>query len=61
MTFTDDIADRITFPEWEALLITIEAALQHTVREHVPGFEPLADELLELEAEIATEVLPSWV
>ena len=60
MTFTDEIADRLTFAEWEMLLITIEAGLQATIREHVPGYEPVADELLELEAQIATEVLPAW-
>jgi len=61
MEFTDEEQERLTFREWERLLLVIEDAIDHVVTEHIPGFETLADELLDVKAEIATEVIPAWI
>jgi len=60
MTFTEEESERLTYPEWERLIVTLEAAIEHTVDVHQPGFEAMADELLDVKSEIATEIIPSW-
>ena len=60
MTFTEEESERLTYPEWEQLIVTLETAIEHTVDVHQPGYEAMADELLDVKSEIATEIIPSW-
>lgn len=58
---TTEEASHITFREWEALLLTLQAGLTEEVAVHPKGFEGVADDIADTIADLYTEVIPEWL
>jgi len=61
MILTSDEADRLTFREWESLLLTLQDGLDIDIALHPQGYEGVADDIADTIADLYTEVIPEWL